>query len=65
MTFERAGSFLSRIERIVAPARAPALTRAAHVAAPEDDATEREIDAVLAAGDESPDAPGVAPRGWS
>src|SRR5206468_1971736 len=63
VAFERSGSFLSRIERIVAPALAPAQTRAADVAAPEDDATEREIDAVVAAGDESRDAPGgAAPR---
>jgi hypothetical protein len=63
VTFERSGSFLSRIERIVAPALAPAQTRAAAVAAPEDDATEREIDAVVAAGDESRDAPVEAAPG--
>jgi hypothetical protein len=45
------------------PARTSAQTRAADVAAPEDDAAEREIDAVVAAGDESRDAQGeVGPR---
>ena len=57
VTFERAGSFLSRIERIIAPVLGSAETRSAAVAPPEDDATEREIDAVVAAGDESHDAP--------
>jgi len=60
VTFERSGTFLFRPERIVAPAIAPAQTRAADVAAPEDAATERAIDAVVAAGDESRDAPGIA-----
>jgi hypothetical protein len=59
VTFERSGSFLSRIERIVAPT--PAQADAAAVAAPEDDATDREIDAVVAVGDESRDPPGAAP----
>jgi hypothetical protein len=59
VTFERSGSFLSRIERIVAPT--PARAHAAAVAAPEDDAAEREIDAVVAVGDESRDAPGAGP----
>jgi superfamily II DNA or RNA helicase len=59
VAFERAGSFLSRIERIVVPAIPPAQVRADAAAAPEDDATEREIDAVMAAGDESHDAPGT------
>jgi hypothetical protein len=58
VTFERSGTFLSRIERIVAPALAPAQTTAA-VAGPEDDASEREIDALVAAGDESRDAAGA------
>jgi hypothetical protein len=57
VTFERAGSFLSRIERIIAPVLGSAETRSVAVAPPEDDATEREIDAVVAAGDESHDAP--------
>ncbi len=57
IAFERSGSFLSRIERMVAPS--PAQTRAETVAAPEDDGSESEIDAVVAAGDESRDAPGA------
>jgi hypothetical protein len=52
VTFERSGSFLSRIERIVAPAQSAA-------AAAEDDGSEREIDAMLVASDESGDAPGM------
>ena len=55
VTFERSGSFLSRIERIVAPAISPAPDRAEDVSVPEDDAAEREIEAVVAAGDESRD----------
>jgi hypothetical protein len=51
VTFERSGSFLSRIERIVAPAQS--------AAAAEDDGSEREIDAMLVASDESGDAPGM------
>jgi hypothetical protein len=38
-------------------------TRSVAVAPPEDDATEREIDAVVAAGDESHDAPVVVAEG--
>src|SRR5438876_2729323 len=53
VAFDRSGSFLSRIERMVTPELTPAQTGAAVVAAPEDDATESEIDAVVAAGDES------------
>jgi helicase-like protein len=59
VAFEHSGGFLSRIERMVAPTLAPAQTCAA-VAAPEDDAAESEIDAVVAAGDESRDTPGAA-----
>jgi superfamily II DNA or RNA helicase len=61
VAFERSGSFLSRIERIVAPPLAPA--RAEDVSASEDDGAEREIDAVVAAGDESRDTPGAAASG--
>jgi superfamily II DNA or RNA helicase len=60
IAFDRSGSFLSRIERMVAPALAPARPRAAAAAAPEDDAIESEIDAMVAAGDESRDTPGAA-----
>ena len=61
VAFERSGSFLSRIERIVAPAleRAPA-ARGVEAADSEDDSTEREIDAIVTAGDESRDAPAPA-----
>lgn len=62
VTFERSGSFLSRLERIVAPTLEPVMTRAREVADSEDDATEREVDAVIAAGDESGDAPGPTAR---
>jgi SNF2 family DNA or RNA helicase len=62
VTFERSGSFLSRIERIVAPAISPAPIPA-DVSLSEDDGAEREIDAVVAAGDESLDAPDAAAPG--
>jgi superfamily II DNA/RNA helicase len=55
--FERAGRFLSRIERIVTPALEPAPPRAREADDVEDDPTEREIDAIVTAGDESRDAP--------
>ena len=55
VAFERSGSFLSRIERIVVPAISPAPARAEDVSVPEDDGAEREIEAVVAAGDESRD----------
>jgi hypothetical protein len=55
VSFERSGSFLSRIERIVAPATSPGPARAEDLTAPEDDGAEREIEAVVAAGDESRD----------
>jgi len=62
VTFERSGSFLSRIERIVTPALEPApAARGVEAADSEDDATEREIDAIVTAGDESRDAPAPAP----
>jgi hypothetical protein len=60
VTFERSGSFLSRIERIVAPAISPPPARPEDVSVPEDDGAEREIEAVVAAGDESCDGPGAA-----
>jgi superfamily II DNA or RNA helicase len=60
VAFARSGSFLSRIERIVAPARSAAPVRSDDVSVPEDDGAEREIEAVVAAGDESRDAPGAA-----
>jgi hypothetical protein len=57
VTFERSGSFLSRIERIVAPAVELPLPRGKEVADVEDDPAERELDALVTAGDESRDAP--------
>jgi hypothetical protein len=63
VAFERSGSFLSRIERIIVPAISPAPARAEDVSVPEDDGAEREIDAVVAAGDEARDASGVAAPG--
>ncbi len=54
VTLERSGSFLSRIERIVAPAISPAPARAEE-AVSDDDGAEREIEATLAAADESSD----------
>lgn len=60
VAFERSGSFLSRIERIVAPAVSPAPTRGEDVSVFEDAGAEREIEAVVAAGDESCDVAGAA-----
>jgi hypothetical protein len=57
VAFERSGSFLSRVERIVAPALQPPQPRGREVAEVEDDPAEREIDALVRAGDESRDAP--------
>jgi hypothetical protein len=60
VVFERSGSFLARLERLVpagAPPTAPTRTETAGV---QDDAgAEREIEAVVAAGDESLDARGA------
>jgi superfamily II DNA/RNA helicase len=66
VAFERSGSFLSRIERIVGPASSPASARAKDVSVSEDDGAEREIEAVVAAADESSDVtsasvPGAEP----
>lgn len=63
VAFQRSGSFLSRIARVVAPPLISEQTRAADVAGREEDGTEREIDAVVAAGDESRDAPGAVVPG--
>ena len=60
VAFERSGNFLSRIERVVAPTISPAAAHLVDVSVPEDDGGEREIDAVVAAGDESRDASGGA-----
>lgn len=72
MRFTHASSFLSRLERIVEPARVP--ERDVHEASPEEVASgEREVDALLAKGEEegaleaavAPGAPGAsgAPAG--
>jgi superfamily II DNA or RNA helicase len=63
VAFERSGSFLSRVERIVAPPRVPPHTRAADVAARDEDGAERELEAVVASGDESRDAPDTVVSG--
>ena len=63
VAFERSGSFLSRVEGIVAPAISTATARADDASVPDDGATEREIDAVVAAGDESADVAGAATPG--
>jgi len=63
VALERSGSFLSRIERLVAPAISPAPVRAEEVTGSDDDGAEREIEAIVAAGDESSDVAGAAARG--
>jgi hypothetical protein len=60
VAFERSGSFLSRIERIVATPIALPAANGADAGVSEEDATEREVDAVMAAGDESRDGPGTS-----
>jgi len=60
VAFERSGSFLSRIERIVTPALERDPARGAEGAEPEDGAADRQIDTIVAAGDESGDARGPA-----
>ena len=60
VVFERSGGFLSRIERIVAPALGPVPPRGREAAEAEDDPAEREIEALVTAGDESGDAPAPA-----
>jgi superfamily II DNA or RNA helicase len=57
VAFDRSGSFLSRIERIVAPSIERGPARDGETSEPEDGTAEREIDAIVAAGDESRDAP--------
>ena len=55
VVFERSGSFLSRIERIVVPATSPTPARAEDVSVAEDVGADREVEAAVAAGDESRD----------
>src|SRR5204862_3045305 len=61
VAFERSGSFLSRIERIIAPAMSPAPARAEDVIGSEDVAAEREGQSTVAAGDEARGAAAPAP----
>lgn len=63
MAFERSGTFLYRIERIVAPASLPAPDGVEDVGVSDDDDTEREIETVVAAGDESRDGAGTFAAG--
>jgi len=65
VAFERSGSFLSRIERVIAPAISPAPVRVEEVTVSDDDGAEREIEAIVAAGDESSDVAGSVTRGRS
>jgi superfamily II DNA or RNA helicase len=55
VVFERAGTFLTRLERIVAPAVEMAPPADREGPAPDDAAVEREVEAVVAAGDEAGD----------
>jgi superfamily II DNA/RNA helicase len=64
VAFERSGSFLNRIERIVTPPVTPNVTPRTEAAEEADPAQEREIERVFEASDESRDAkeePVVAP----
>lgn len=62
VAFARSGSFLSRLEHIVAPALEAAPPRAGDAADVEDDPAEREIEALVTAGDESRDTPAPVPE---
>ncbi len=62
VAFERSGSFLARIEKIVAPGLGPARGRPAEAPEVEDAPVEREIEAIVTAGDESRDAPSEPER---
>jgi hypothetical protein len=56
VTFARSGSFLSRVERIVAPAISPKPARTEDINFPEDEAADCEVESTVAAADESRDA---------
>jgi hypothetical protein len=56
VVFERAGSFMSRVERLVTPATGPAAVPAGDPSPAEEDGTDREIEATMVAADESRDA---------
>ncbi len=61
VSFERSGSFLSRIEKIVTPAETPHLPPRVEVPEEPDPAEDREVERVLEASDETRDAGGEAP----
>jgi superfamily II DNA or RNA helicase len=56
VAFERSGSFLTRIERIVTPATTPPLKPRPEIVEESDLSEEREVERVLSASDESRDA---------
>ena len=56
VAFERSGSFLSRIEKIMEPALPRSEARGREAVEPEDGPEDRVIDAIMAAGDEAGDA---------
>jgi len=58
VVFERSGSFLHRLEQVVAPARARRPAAGTDSAEADDGAVAREVDAIVAAADESRDARG-------
>jgi hypothetical protein len=59
VTFRHSGSFLSRLERIVTPALEGTPRRDGGAADVDDESAEREIEAVVTAGDESLDTPAL------
>jgi superfamily II DNA or RNA helicase len=61
VAFERSGRFLSRVERFVAPVSEPMRAPGGEARDGEDDPSEREIDALVTAADESRDAPASTP----
>jgi superfamily II DNA or RNA helicase len=63
IAFESSGGLLSRIERIVVPSVSIAPADSEEMSEPGDDGAEREIDEVMAAGDESRDATSAAAAG--
>jgi SNF2-related domain/Helicase conserved C-terminal domain len=63
VAFDRSGGFVSRIERLVEPAISAAPAHVDDAAAVDEDSAEREIEAVVAAGDESRDVVGAAGDG--
>jgi superfamily II DNA or RNA helicase len=62
VVFERSGTFLSRLEHIVAPAVDVARPTETDDAAADDEAVEREVEAAVAAGDEAGDRQATPPE---